>query len=216
MIFIFYIMKLKDLTGLRIGKLTVIERVSDRIGGGGRKRVLWRCVCDCGKYTEVVSDGLLYGMTKSCGCLRDDFIKTVNFKHGEANKTKENRIWHHLRSRCHNKKDRKYKNYGGRGIAVCERWNNSYELFLADMGRCPCGMSIHRINNDKGYSPDNCKWANNDEQANEKTTNVFIEFSGNIMTMKQWSDLLGYNYKRFHALYRYKNKTMEELAYGRL
>lgn len=201
---------------MRFGRLTVISRANNRVGRDNRSRAFWSCKCDCGNQVEVCSNSLITNSTKSCGCIKSESMKMVNFIHGEANKTKENKIWHHMRSRCSNKNDRKYKNYGGRGIFVCEKWNNSYESFLEDMGRCPHGMSIHRIDNNKGYCPENCKWADSKEQANEKTTNIFIEYLGKKMTMKQWSDFLGYNYKHFHSLYRYKNKTMEELSNGRI
>ena len=185
---------------------------------GGRNRIYWKCKCDCGNEKWILSSKLSpfsKDKTKSCGCIQKETIANINYKHGEANKTKENRIWRHMQGRCYCKTDAKYKNYGGRGIKVCDRWLNSYQNFLEDMGRCPKGCSIHRIENDGNYEPKNCKWADNYEQANEKTTSVFIEYDGLRLTLKQWSTKLGFKYKWFHSQVKYKNKTINELANGR-
>lgn len=100
-------------------------------------------------------------------------------------------VWHGMRQRVNNPKYALFKDYGGRGITVCERWGK-FENFLADMGEKPEGMSLERIDNDQGYNPDNCKWATRIEQANNKRNSVFVEYNGERMTCAQWSKRLGY------------------------
>jgi len=107
---------------------------------------------------------------------------------------KEYRTWKHIKERCNNKKCKAYKHYGGRGIKVCRRWENSYDYFLSDMGRAPSpAHSIERIDNNKGYSPDNCKWATLKEQMNNKRSNWVIEVFGENKTFAQWCELYNIN-----------------------
>lgn len=208
---------MKDLKGMIFGRLTVLYRANSRKSGSdNRSRVFWMCKCECGVMKEIQSSPLLQGNTKSCGCLSIEKIKNLNYSHGESNRTREFSSWSHMKGRCNCETDIKYVNYGGRGISVCERWNNSYQNFLEDMGRCPDGYSIHRIDNDDNYHPENCKWATNKEQANCKTTTVYLEHEGVRLSMVDWSRKLGYNYKSFHHQLRYKNKTLKELIDGRV
>jgi hypothetical protein len=149
--------------------------------------------CDCGALTRVTLNNLRSGHTASCGCLRSEVGDKIA-THGHARKSGVNRtyaIYRDMRTRCENPKYREFHLYGGRGITVCERWKNGYEFFLADMGERPTGMSLERKRVNEGYSPDNCKWATDEEQANNKRNNVFIEFEGRRMTIAQWSRELG-------------------------
>ena len=136
--------------GERFGKLTSVQRASSK-----DHHTKWRCVCDCGGVVEVRSDVLRRGGTKSCGCLHK--------KHG-LTKTREFKSWVAMRARCYNPTDTGFKNYGGRGIAVCIQWMNSFEQFLNDMGPRPIGMSLGRKKNDEGYFPDNCRWETASQQ----------------------------------------------------
>lgn len=112
--------------------------------------------------------------------------------------TKEYYAWRNMRRRCRDPKDPAWHNYGGRGIAVCERWENSYDAFIEDMGKCPDGMTLDRIDSNIGYSPENCRWADWETQANNKRCNVWIEHGGKRMTMAQWARALGLGLDTLH------------------
>ena len=152
-------MKPIDLTGQRIGRL-VVRHISGRRNG---KR-LWLCQCDCGAMAIVQAGYLRQGDTKSCGCLQRELSAARLRTHSDIF-SPEYRVWRAMKSRCFNQRAPAWKNYGGRGITVCERWLK-YEHFRADMGPRPAGTSIDRINNDGNYEPGNCRWATRAQQNN--------------------------------------------------
>ena len=150
-----------DRTGQRFGRLVVIERAPHH------RRMLWRCRCDCGQEIVTRGEALKDGTTRSCGCLYIELARSRFLKHGHTSKGHTSatyRCWSDMMSRCTNSHNPSYKDYGGRGIAVCERWL-SFPNFLADMGEKPAGLSIDRVNNELGYFPENCGWTTPAEQA---------------------------------------------------
>lgn len=154
-----------DLCGKVFGRLTVASFAHTL-----NRNAYWNCQCSCGNYVVVSARQLTYlkNPTRSCGCYNHDII----FKHGHTPKGKASRTyksWQSMRQRCSNKNAPDYAHYGGRGISVCDRWNNSFEAFLSDMGERPMGKSIDKINNNGNYEPGNCKWSTAKEQrANQR------------------------------------------------
>lgn len=165
---------LKDLTGQKFGRLTVIERADSTKHGAAR----WLCKCDCGNDTVVIGDELRKGATRSCGCLAKETTSSrmkgctpYNKTHGKTG-TLIYKEWSEMKRRCNNKNDKSYHNYGGRGISVCDIWQNSFEAFYDNVSKLPHfgeqGYSLDRINNDGNYEPNNVRWATAKEQANNR------------------------------------------------
>jgi|SRR6266853_3879354 len=147
--------RLKDITGQRFGMLLVLKRTT--VLG---ERIKYLCKCDCGNEKIIYGENIRQGKSASCGCQ----IGGNHYIHGFTG-TPEFDAWRNMVSRCTNPNSSNYKNYGGRGIKVCDRWLESFDNFLHDMGKRPNPkLSIDRIDNEKGYEPNNCKWATKKEQ----------------------------------------------------
>lgn len=173
---------MKDLTGEKFGRLTVIG-FSHRKG----KSYYWDCICNCGnkEVRKVQSGGLKNGSTKSCGCLNREIVT----KHGlDGNKVYH--VFNSMKSRCYAKSNTAYHNYGGKGVKICDEWLNDVEEFVgwAMSNGYKEGLTIERIDSNGDYCPENCKWATRKEQANNVSTNINIEYNGRTQTLSQWAE----------------------------
>lgn len=196
-----------DLVGRRFGRLRVTAFLGRVVGGGGQKRSVWACLCDCGGETQVAGGNLRSSSIKSCGCLRLEVLDKTS--HGLSG-TSHYGIWKKILRRCNDPTDGSYKRYGGRGISVCTRWHD-LENFVVDMGPRPAGTSIERDNNNGPYSKANCRWATAIEQANNKRNSRVVEFDGRRQTVAMWAREFGVS--PFH-LYNRLNKNPVALAFS--
>lgn len=190
----------KNLLGMKFGRLTVVS-ISGRCETGG---VLWNCRCDCGSERVIVATILTKGRYKSCGCLSRELSASRKITHGMTG-SPEWVAWSNIIARCTNPNHEHFADYGGRGIAVCERWRESFVSFLEDVGRRPSKRhTIDRHPNQNGdYEPSNCRWATMKEQANNRRNNVLLAFQGETLSVAQWTEKLGFRegviYSRLHA-----------------
>lgn len=180
-----------DLTGTVHGRWTVLSREPNTSQGQAR----WLCRCICGKTKVLKSILIRRGISRSCGCLHDEVVAARSTKHGHSpmhGRTSPTYYsWAGLIQRCTNPKSECWADYGGRGIKVCERWRD-FRNFLADMGEKPRGRySIDRIDNSRGYEPDNCQWATDQEQARNSRHNRMLTFRGQAKCVAEWSDMTG-------------------------
>lgn len=176
--------KFNDITNRRFGRLVALSW--ERVLYANRMQVLWTCRCDCGETIRPTSSSLKRGAVKSCGCLNVEETVARSRTHGMRHSPIYN-VWTGMRARCGNPNDISYPNYGGRGIAVCERWQ-SFENFFADMGERPSAAhQIDRIDNDGNYEPGNCRWSDRVEQGTNRRNNVLLTHNGRTQTVAQWS-----------------------------
>lgn len=178
-----------DITGERYGRLLVIGPFKTE---GKRRR--WLCRCDCGTECFIALYHLRGGRTVSCGCRLREIQTSGQATHGHArggSLTTTYRCWTAIQQRCHNLNNVGYADYGGRGIRMCDRWRNSFQAFLADMGAKPAGHQIDRIDSDGNYEPDNCRWVTPRVNNRNRRSVRWIEFEGRTQTLTDWAAELG-------------------------
>ena len=172
-----------DISGQRFGRL-VVESRTKKCGHDW----YWVCRCDCGLAVSALSGNLRSGRQKSCGCLQREQTKTRSTIHGATvNRTwtREYSSWQNAKRRCFDPRRETFPHYGGRGITMCDEWRKSFAAFLRDMGPCPAGHSIDRIDHDGHYEPTNCRWATQVEQSNNTRSNVTFACDGGVYTAGQ-------------------------------
>lgn len=189
------------MTGKKFEKLLVVSREPSKNG-----RAMWLCQCDCGNSTIVKGKQLLNGNTKSCGCLR----KEVKIKHGKYN-TRLYTIWRSMKQRCYNKNNIRYNDYGGRGIAVCDEWRNDFQAFYtwAVLHGYDNNLTIDRIDVNKDYEPNNCRWLTLPQQNRNTRRNRYFTINGVTKCLKDWC--IQYNVPYSTVRHRLKQgSTIEE------
>ena len=174
-----------SLVGQRFGRLVVKQE-----GQARSHSRMWICECECGQITIVQGGNLKSGHTKSCGCLSIEITRISNRTHGKTGSSEYNaRIT--MIDRCYNPNIKNFSDYGGRGITVCDRWRESFENFISDMGKKPGkGYSLERINNDGPYEPENCRWATRKEQQRNTRRNRLITFHNKTQPLIAWAEEL--------------------------
>jgi hypothetical protein len=183
-------MKMKDLSGNKYGRWTVIR--FDRIF---KKSYYWICQCECGTEKSVLVANLTSSKSLSCGCLALELAAQREKTHGKCG-TRIYRLWSSMKTRCTNQKEQAYKFYGARGIKVCDKWMNSFEAFYADMGDPPHEhSSIERIDVNGDYCPENCIWIDFAKQAFNKTNSLIVEYCGEKKCVAEWCQILNLPYK---------------------
>ena len=191
--------KFKDITGQRFGRLVVLKYLKQ----DEHSHSLWLCKCDCGNETILPKCKLTTGWTKSCGCLHKESVSNKNcnfYKHGKT-KTRQHRLWAGIQDRCYNSKNQDYYNYGGRGIKVCDEWLgkkgfiNFYNWAMENGYQD--NLTIDRIDNNKGYSPNNCRWATSEEQAKNRRCNHLVTYKGETHNLKEWAKIKNISYRNY-------------------
>jgi len=190
--------RIAELSGSVFGRLVVraFSHIKNHVS-------YWTCVCSCGTVKTVCRSALVSGATVSCGCFSREKAKahivSLNTTHGMGN-TPEYHSWCSMLGRCFNTKDKSWPRYGGRGITVCEDWQESFEAFYKDMGPKPTPKhSIDRVDNSGSYCKENCRWATPKEQANNRRSSVFISYNGESHTVPEWSEIVGINMRTLYT-----------------
>ena len=180
--------KFEDLTGQRFGRWTVIKQAERN----KQQQICWLCKCDCGNESSVTTSSLKSGNSKSCGCLKTEKTIQRSITHGLKN-TRLYYIWKGMKERCYNQNRKKYLDYGGRGIKVCDEWKNnpvSFYNWSINNGYSD-DLTIDRINVNGNYEPSNCRWVTNIEQANNRRNSHFLTYKNETHTLSEWSRIVG-------------------------
>lgn len=181
-------MNYNDLTGRRFGQLTVIGRAPNDKHGN----ILWYCKCDCGGEKETRANALTSGKATSCGCVQKRRSAEAHTRHGYHGSRLYN-IWSNMKGRCSTESCSFYERYGGRGITVCQEWLDNFEAFRdwALTNGYQEHLTIDRIDNDGPYSPENCRWSTEGEQARNRSTTSMITVDGITRSRTEWAEMLG-------------------------
>lgn len=196
---------IKDISGQKFGRLTVIKFIHIE-----NHKAIWLCQCECGGLTEVVGKDLTSGHTKSCGCLRKEKTRNLNKTHDKTN-TRIYGIWCYMKRRCYNENCKCYKNYGARGITMCDEWKNDFMTFYnwSMLHGYNDNLTIDRIDINGNYEPNNCRWATIKQQNRNTRKNKYYTINGETHCLSEWCEIYNLNYKRVQYRIR-SNWTIEE------
>lgn len=180
-------MRTVDLRDRKFGRLTVIEQAGFKVTPKGQRKKMWRCLCECGNTVTVSHSSLVAGDTKSCGCLSKSTPRHKT--HGQTG-TKIYSIYNNMKNRCYRKQDKRFAQYGGRGIGVCDEWRDDFQAFYdwAMAHGYEDGLTLDRIDVNGDYCPDNCRWVTQKEQQNNRQTNHLVTYQGTTKTIAQWAE----------------------------
>ena len=202
-------MKAVDIAGQRFGRLVALEPCRSPEW----KHRRWKCICDCGNIHYAETSSLRNGSCKSCGCQNDEVRKSgVNRRiHGGAG-TRLYRIWKQMKTRCYNEHSPDFRDYGENGITVCDEWKNDFSAFRewAESNGYADSLSIDRVDVTKGYSPENCRWADNSTQANNKRNTIIVEINGIARPIAEWAKIAGLSRQTVYLRY-YNGHRGEDL-----
>lgn len=191
----------EDLTGMKFGRLTVIDFYDHNKYG----QLRWLCECECGKTSIVTGSDLRNAKTLSCGCLRRERIVAAKTTHGMS-QSSIYAEYRNMNNRCYDENAHNYKWYGGRGIRVCDRWRDSIRNFYDDVSALPNfgekDYTLDRIDNNGNYEPANVRWATHSEQCNNRSSNLIYEYNGEMHTLQEISNMIGVPYKVLHKRIR--------------
>lgn len=202
--------------GVPESRLTIIDLGEPRIAKNGRKRQTFICLCECGNITIAERSNILSGRVRSCGCYKKEYLKTTHSTHGRAHCRLYN-VWASMKRRCYTPNECSYKNYGGRGIKICDEWKDDYSAFEkwayangydenAKIREC----TIDRIDYNGNYEPSNCRWATWDEQQANRRDIVIIHYNGKDYTMQELSKILGVNYGTLYHRIKYSKLSEDK------
>lgn len=199
---------LQNIIGQQFSRLTVIA-----FAGRRKRRAYWRCRCTCRRTVVVLGENLKSGRTKSCSCLKEERLEE---SHQNAFVTPEKRrahaCWARAKSRVLNPNDSSWHRYGARGITMCKQWIKSFKRFYADMGPCPEGMSLDRINNNGNYEPGNCRYATPTMQARNRRTTIFVDYENERIPLTEAAERSGIQYQTL--LQRYRGIKSKQPLFG--
>ena len=197
-----------NIKGERFGKLVALEFMPKT----EKRRSCWLCLCDCGKecYRNVTE--LRIGRTKSCGCLRKKVTSEKFRKHGQTG-TRLYQTWINMKGRCYNEKNHSYEDYGGRGITVCEKWRYDFQTFedWALKNGYEESLTIDRVDVNGNYEPENCRWANYEQQARNTRTAVMITVNKSTRHLLEWCEITGADYDTVYGRIRHGWEEVEAL-----
>ena len=189
----------KDISGQKFGRLTALYKLHNAKG-----RTKWLCVCECGNLTYVDVYSLQSGNTKSCGCLHKELASKQLTTHGKSH-SRLYTIYNLMKRRCYNVKDKRYKDYGARGIAVCDEWKDNFQAFYdwSMENGYNDNLTIDRVNNNGNYEPNNCRWTTRKQQARNTRRTKYITYKGVTRPLIEWCEVLGLNHHTIETrLYR--------------